>query len=724
MSADQSRGGAAPPEAPHRSPGAAPRTRAAPPPAPDLDHPEHEPRVLGGAILRSLERAFLLFDRLVGATIPDQLNPFLHTGAVATMSLIVATASGILLLFWYRPSVHQAFPSVAAMASTPWTAGLLRSLHRYGSDAAIFFTLVHALRVFFERRFTGPRWLAWVTGVTAVAALWFVGWTGYWLVWDTRAHAVAVGTARTLDVLPMFSDPMGRSFLTDGSLNSLLFFVVFFIHMLVPLLVVVLLVLHLARLARSRWVTRVPLTIWTLGMLLALSAVMPADSAAPAHMSEIRRSYTIDAWYLAPIALTDRLGGGALWSALLVAGTVLGTMPWWMKRRRLRVATIHPERCTACTQCYTDCPYNAITMIPRTDGSSKYDRQANVDATKCVGCGICAASCDTLGTNLEGFSTVTELRLLDDWLPLGSDAVEAPVVVFRCAHAAGAEFDVDPANGRCAGLAGARVLAIPCVGWLHALMIERVLRRGAAHVVVASCGPGECHYREGNEWLRQRVEGERGPSPRAEFAPRERLHILALDRTRGRDLRRMVAALSSGAGVAGSVAPGPARPTRALAGAAAAVLAALVATGVGAASQWRYTSPAYPGSELVVTFKHPGQVSEHYRDLSAAELEKIPVHMRRQRVYARARAAVRMRVTVDGERVVGRAYAPTGLWHDGNSIAVEMLPVPTGEHVVSVAISDSHDPDDWSFRTVQRLTFAREARRVIVFDRSSGFTVH
>ena len=90
--------------------------------------------------------------------------------------------------FWYRPSVHQAYASVAATVG-PWAAGLMRSLHRYSSDAAMFFALVHALRLFFERRFTGPRWLAWVTGIVGLGVLWFVGWTGYWLVWDLRGAA-------------------------------------------------------------------------------------------------------------------------------------------------------------------------------------------------------------------------------------------------------------------------------------------------------------------------------------------------------------------------------------------------------------------------------------------------------------------------------------------------------------------------------------------------------
>jgi hypothetical protein len=228
----------------------------------------------------------------------------------------------------------------------------------------MFFGLIHAIRVFLERRFTGARWLAWVTGVASVITLWFIGWTGYWLVWDERGHGVALSTAKALDVLPIFADPMGRSFLTDQSLNSLLFFVVFFVHMLIPLGMGIFLWLHIARLNRARFLTRAPLTAWVFGALVLLSLFYPADTAAPARMTLIRESFSMDWWYLLPLAASDRLGGGALWSLLLLGSLVVGSVPWWMARRRLGAAAINVSRCNACKQCFTDCPYGAIAMVP------------------------------------------------------------------------------------------------------------------------------------------------------------------------------------------------------------------------------------------------------------------------------------------------------------------------------------------------------------------------
>ncbi len=82
---------------------------------------------------------------------------------------------------------------------------------------------------------------------------------------------------------------------------------------------------------------------------------------------------------------------------------------------------------------------------------------------------------------------------------------------------------------------------------------------------------------------------------------------------------------------------------------------------------------------------------------------------------------MRLRVEIDGQRVVDRSYAPAGIWGDGNSIAVERIPVSPGEHRIEVAIGQTHDSDEWNFEDEQTLSFSEDARRVVTFDRLTGF---
>lgn len=707
-----------------------PRARAAlvrpgPPPVPEpppgaIAVPDEEVR--GADLLRRLERGFLWLDRSLAKVVPDALNPFLQTGAVAITALAVATVSGVVLLLWYSPSVHQAYDSVEAMSASPLGAGLVRSLHRYSSDATLFFALVHALRLFFERRFTGARWVAWVTGVASVALLWFVGWTGYWLVWDVRAQHVAVGTARMLDVVPIFADPMGRSFLTDHGVNSLLFFVVFFFHMLAPLALGVTLWLHLARLSRPRFLTKTPMTVWVLASLLLLSIALPAGSAERANMTAVGERFTMDWWYLMPIVLSDRLGGGALWSATLLGGIALGSVPWALRRGRRPAARVDPILCNACQQCFQDCPFEAISMVPRTAGRMRFALEAEVDPSKCVGCGICAGSCDSVGVGLDHFTVPDQRKRIEAWIAESLAAGETPYVALACADSAATHLGADPATGRCAALPGWRVLEIPCAGWIHMLTIERALRRGAGGVLVVGCPPGACHYREGMTWTEQRLAGARTPSLRLDKVDPERVRLVALGATEGDALLREARDFAAGV-VRASVPrrPGAGGPRE---WAWAALLAVVVAAGIGLGSDLGYSAPQPEASELVVTFKHPGRTSEECRDVSPEEQAKLPPHMRRDRICDRHRPDVRLRISIDGQVVSESSHPPSGLWSDGNSIAVERIPIALGTHRVRVEIGDAPEEDAWSHVTEEEVEFTREARRVVTFDRLAGFGWH
>jgi len=670
-------------------------------------------------VLRGLERIFLLLDRALGAVLPESLNPLLHTGAIAVVCILIATVTGIGLLGWYRPSVTMAWQSVEAMSTQPFTAGFLRSLHRYSSDAAMLFGTIHALRSFLEGRFGGARWLAWVTGGILMASLWAIGWSGYWLVWDMRAQLVAVGTTKMMDTLPIFSDLVSRSFITDEGVNSFVFFVVFFFHMLVPLGLGVVAWLHINRLSRPRFLTDRPMTIWTLSLLSLLCIFYPATSAEPARLSAVVSELTMDWWYLLPLAFTERLGGAALWGIVLVSGALFFSMPWWLSRRRPEPASVIVSRCNECTKCYHDCPYAAIEMVERSDGNSKFKTEAFVIESKCVSCGICAGSCDTASIGVSSFDSIEQRRRIEGWLEDALAAGEAPHLGFICAESAGAGLDVDPATGISAELPGYRLLRVPCAGWVHPLMVERALRHGAAGVLILTCGPGECLYREGGLWVEQRMAGEREPCLRSEKVAPDKLTMLGLDRTRKAELIARAAALRVNQSLPPRTGPAPA-----LSLVAAALVAMVFAALTGVVSDWGYASPEVDHSEFVVSFSHPGLSEENCRTLSEAELAEIPRHMRKPLQCDRARSAVRLAVQIDGVEVLRKTIPAAGIWHDGNSVALERIPVEAGSHVVQIAIGDTADLDEWTHRDERTLDFTLEDRRVVVFDRISGFGWH
>ncbi|MCP5041693.1 MAG: hypothetical protein GY944_11750, partial [bacterium] len=165
-------------------------------------------------------------------------------------------------------------------------------------------------------------------------------------------------------------------------------------------------------------------------------------------------------------------------------------------------------------------------------------------------------------------------------------------------------------------------------------------------------------------------------------------------------------------------------PSHALAVAAAIVLAIISALVTGGVSDLGYAAPSVEGSELVVSFRHPGAMDENCRELDEEELAARPVHMRKAVECERRRTAVRLLVEVDGAETLRRSFQPTGLWEDGSSVAVERIPLAIGEHTVSIGIGDTGDPDEWGHRESRTLEFTGDAKRVVLFDKVRGFSWH
>ena len=160
---------------------------------------------------------------------------------------------------------------------------------------------------------------------------------------------------------------------------------------------------------------------------------------------------------------------------------------------------------------------------------------------------------------------------------------------------------------------------------------------------------------------------------------------------------------------------------RSLAGVASASLAVLVAALLGLVSDLGYAAPRITGSELVVSFKHPGEVSEHCHTLSDEEKATLPAHMRRDKVCDRRRADVRLRVEIDGSSWSTAATRRPGSGATATasrSSASRCRPVSTASRSPSARPTT---PSEWNFEGEQTLSFSEDARRVVTFDRLTGF---
>ncbi|MFP4596785.1 MAG: hydrogenase iron-sulfur subunit [Persicimonas sp.] len=680
-----------------------------------------EPPVRGEGFWRALENLFLYADRAVEKLVPARLNPLAQTGALANVSFLIALVSGVLLLFWYVPSVQQAWESLEQMG---WLGRFMRSLHRYSSDATMFFVIVHALRMLVSRRFNGARWVPWVTGIVLVGMLWFVGWLGYWLVWDVRAQTLAVGSAKVLEVLPIFTEPMSRSFLTDGGVSTGLFFMVFFFHMLLPLAMGIALWMHISRVSRAKFLTSRPMTLWLVAVTMVVSILFPALSADKAEMAVHPQAFTADWWYLLPMAITERLSGGALIWLTLVGSIVAVAVPWWMTRKTPKKAVVDTNRCNGCARCVEDCPYDAIIMVPREDGHPRYEIQAEVDPGKCVGCGICAGACNPGGIGLPQMPVQDKRKQVDGWIDEMLERDGRAFLAFLCSNSAAADFSVDE-DGRCPELAGYRVVPVPCAGWVQALSLERALRRGAEAILIVGCAGGDPPYREGVKWTGMRLEGEREPKLRREKLRQKEIdpstvRFVTYNRTEKDELIEAARRLREG--VLDEQASAYSAAKKYVGGL---VLAAALAVPVVALSDAPSLVPTETAPELVVSVKHrPNEVGD-CRDLTDAEKSGTMAHMQARdgKICERRRPDVRVSVWLDDEQVVDTVYEAHGLSSDGPGIGTERFQVEPGKHDVAVRVGNTAQPDQWSDEWTGSFEFEEGRKRVVLFENKEGFVV-
>ena len=124
-------------------------------------------------------------------------------GGITFFLFLVETVTGVLLMFYYRPTLEHAYHDIEALGNIE-TLGILRELHRWGGHAMVITIWLHMYRVFLTGSYKPPREFNWGVGVILLVLTLLLSFTGYLLPWDQLAiWAITVGTnmAQAMPVL-------------------------------------------------------------------------------------------------------------------------------------------------------------------------------------------------------------------------------------------------------------------------------------------------------------------------------------------------------------------------------------------------------------------------------------------------------------------------------------------------------------------------------------------
>ncbi len=142
-------------------------------------------------------------------------------GGITCFLFLVETITGVLLMFYYRPTVEWAYNDMLALRDTV-SFGVLREVHRWGAHAMVITVMLHMYRVFLTGSYKPPREFNWVIGVTLLVCTLLLSFTGYLLPWDQLSMwAVTVGSNMARAVPLLGHEGPGQQLLTADGIDMI-----------------------------------------------------------------------------------------------------------------------------------------------------------------------------------------------------------------------------------------------------------------------------------------------------------------------------------------------------------------------------------------------------------------------------------------------------------------------------------------------------------------------
>lgn len=115
---------------------------------------------------------------------------------------------------------------------------------------------------------------------------------------------------------------------------------------------------------------------------------------------------------------------------------------------------------------------------------------------------------------------------------------DVKVVVIACERSVNLENELEEKT-KLHGVDNCHVVQVPCSGMIQPRMIEAAFKNGADGTIVMGCQIGDCHFREGNKFCRERLLGLRPPVIK-KTVPKNRLRGLWMSEVQVDDFKSRV----------------------------------------------------------------------------------------------------------------------------------------------------------------------------------------
>ena len=173
-------------------------------------------------------------------------------GISAAILFGVLVFTGVLLMFYYVPSVERAYTTMKQIQLSVPLGQLTRNMHRWSAHGMVLVVVLHMARVFYTGAHKPPREFNWVIGVFLLLLTLGASFTGYLLPWDQLSFwAITVGT-NIAGYAPGAGPVMREILLGGGEVGQNAIIRFYTLHVaLLPLLITLLVSIHFWRVRKD-----------------------------------------------------------------------------------------------------------------------------------------------------------------------------------------------------------------------------------------------------------------------------------------------------------------------------------------------------------------------------------------------------------------------------------------------------------------------------------------
>ncbi|MBI5281390.1 MAG: cytochrome b N-terminal domain-containing protein [Candidatus Solibacter usitatus] len=115
-------------------------------------------------------------------------------GIMSLSAFLITLVTGVLLMFYYKPSPEAAYASIKDIHFVVPTGRLIRNLHRWAANLMVVAVILHMARAFYTGAYRPPREYNWLIGIGLLVTTLGLSFTGYLLPWDQLAYwAITIG---------------------------------------------------------------------------------------------------------------------------------------------------------------------------------------------------------------------------------------------------------------------------------------------------------------------------------------------------------------------------------------------------------------------------------------------------------------------------------------------------------------------------------------------------